>query len=93
MGAYVSDLLFQLCGFAAFLLPVGIVLVALRWFRSQLGIAGGQNRRLDYAGTSVSAAFTLVRLPDVRGAIPPGGLMGHFLPKACSLHSTVPVRM
>ena len=36
VGAHLADLFFQICGFAAFLFPVGMFLVAMKWFRSQL---------------------------------------------------------
>jgi S-DNA-T family DNA segregation ATPase FtsK/SpoIIIE len=39
VGAHISDLLFQFAGYAAFLIPVGMFVVAMRWFRSHL-IAG-----------------------------------------------------
>src|SRR6266851_9241750 len=35
VGAYGADLFFQGFGYAAFLLPVGIFLLAYRWFRSE----------------------------------------------------------
>jgi S-DNA-T family DNA segregation ATPase FtsK/SpoIIIE len=79
-GAHVSDLFFQLCGFAAFLFPIGMILVALRWFRSQVleapvtKIVGWTMLVL-----SVSAEFTLIHFPDVRGALPAGGLLGTVL--------------
>src|SRR6202162_3649085 len=36
VGAHLADLFFQFCGFAAFLFPVGMFVVAMRWFRSPL---------------------------------------------------------
>jgi S-DNA-T family DNA segregation ATPase FtsK/SpoIIIE len=33
-GAYGADILFQVFGYAAFLLPMGICVLGLRWFRS-----------------------------------------------------------
>ena len=35
VGAYGADLLFQVFGFAAFLLPVALLVVGMRWFRSR----------------------------------------------------------
>src|SRR5579863_2514267 len=34
-GAYTADLVFQVLGYAAFLLPMGIFALGLRWFRSR----------------------------------------------------------
>ena len=34
VGAYSSDLMFQLFGFAAFLLPAALLVVGWRWFRT-----------------------------------------------------------
>ena len=79
-GAHLSDLFFQLSGFAAFLFPIGMILVALRWFRSQ-ELEAPITKIVGWTMlvTSVSAEFTLVHFPDVRGAIPAGGLMGTLL--------------
>ena len=35
VGAYLADALFQLAGYAAFLFPAGMFILAMRWFRSQ----------------------------------------------------------
>jgi S-DNA-T family DNA segregation ATPase FtsK/SpoIIIE len=80
VGAHMADLFFQLCGFAAFLVPIGMFLVAMRWFRSQLVEA--PIAKLVGAAllvTSLSAELTLVHMPEVRGALPPGGLLGTVL--------------
>jgi S-DNA-T family DNA segregation ATPase FtsK/SpoIIIE len=80
VGAHMADLLFQFCGFAAFLFPVGMFLVAMRWFRSQLAEAPIAN--LVGAGmlvASLSAELTLVHMSEVRGALPAGGLLGTVL--------------
>ncbi len=80
VGAYSADLLFQVFGYAAFLLPVGIFLVGSRWFRSQtvespvIKVVGGSMLVL-----MLPALLTLWHVPDVRGAIPPGGLLGHLV--------------
>ena len=79
-GAYLSDLCFQLTGYAAFLLPVGMFLVAMRWFRSQLveapiaKVAGWTLLLI-----SASAELSLLHVPEVRGALPSGGLLGSVL--------------
>ena len=83
VGAHLADLFFQSFGFAAFLFPVGMFLVAMRWFRSQLVVApvaklvGGA-----LLVASLSAELTLVHMPEVRGALPAGGLLGTVLAHA-----------
>jgi S-DNA-T family DNA segregation ATPase FtsK/SpoIIIE len=80
VGAHMADLFFQFCGFSAFLFPVGMFLVAIRWFRSQLvesPIAKLVGAAMLVA--SLSAELTLVRMPEVRGALPAGGLLGTVL--------------
>ena len=79
-GAYLADFCFQLAGYAAFLLPIGMLLVAMRWFRSQLVEAP----LAKFIGAILLLAFsavelTLVHMPEVRGALPPGGLLGRAL--------------
>jgi DNA segregation ATPase FtsK/SpoIIIE, S-DNA-T family len=76
-GAYGADLLFQLFGFAAFLLPAAILVLGWRWLRS---------RAIDsQVATLVGFGLLLLSLPtllslwhvwDVRGAVPPGGFVG-----------------
>lgn len=80
VGAHMADLFFQLCGFAAFLFPVGMFMVAMRWFRSQ--VMESPVAKMIGAGlllASLSAELTMVRMPEVRGALPPGGLLGTVL--------------
>ena len=80
VGAHISDLFFQLAGYGAFLFPVGMFLVAMRWFRSQ--IVDAATAKLIGWGLmllSISAELTLVHFPEVRGALPPGGLLGKLL--------------
>jgi S-DNA-T family DNA segregation ATPase FtsK/SpoIIIE len=85
VGAHMADLFFQFCGFSAFLIPVGMFIVAMRWFRSQLidapvaKLAGATMLLL-----SLSAELTLVRMPAVRGVLPPGGLLGSVLAQGLS---------
>ena len=79
-GAYAADLLFQGLGYAAFLLPVGILLVGLRWFRSEAVDSPGV--KIVGYGMLMLMLPTLLMLwhmPEVRGAIPPGGLLGHVM--------------
>jgi S-DNA-T family DNA segregation ATPase FtsK/SpoIIIE len=80
VGAYGADLFFQGFGYAAFLLPVGIFLLAYRWFRSE----PTDSPTIKLAGYSmlvlmVPTLLTLWHMPEVRGAIPPGGLLGHMV--------------
>jgi S-DNA-T family DNA segregation ATPase FtsK/SpoIIIE len=85
VGAHMADLFFQFCGFSAFLIPVGMFLVAMRWFRSQLidapvaKLAGATMLLL-----SLSAELTLIHMPAVRGVLPPGGLLGSVLAQGLS---------
>jgi len=79
-GAYMSDLFFQGFGYAAFLFPVGMFAMAMRWFRSQKTDAALAKI---VGATLLIAAFAaeleLVHIPDVRGALPAGGLLGTVL--------------
>jgi S-DNA-T family DNA segregation ATPase FtsK/SpoIIIE len=80
VGAYSADLFFQGFGYAAFLLPVGIFLLGYRWFRSE----PMDSPAIKVAGYSMlvlmaPTLLTLWRVPEVRGAIPPGGLLGHLV--------------
>ncbi|HEX9759625.1 MAG TPA: DNA translocase FtsK [Candidatus Acidoferrales bacterium] len=83
-GAYVSDALFQGLGFGAFLLPIGILLMGIRWFRSQ---------PLETPGTKITGWVLLLLsstallamlafFPAIRGVLPPGGLLGTLLADA-----------
>ncbi|MBZ5698974.1 MAG: DNA translocase FtsK [Acidobacteriia bacterium] len=80
VGAYGADLLFQGFGYAVFLLPVGIFVLGLRWFRSETV----DSPAIKVAGYSmlllmVPTLLTLWHTPDVRGVIPPGGLLGDLV--------------
>jgi DNA segregation ATPase FtsK/SpoIIIE, S-DNA-T family len=79
-GAYGSDLLFQFLGYAAFLLPAGLFLLALRWFRSEPVAAPG----VKVAGgallvAALAALLALLPLPAVRSLLPAGGMLGALL--------------
>jgi S-DNA-T family DNA segregation ATPase FtsK/SpoIIIE len=77
VGAHLADLFFQFCGFSAFLFPVGMFMVAMRWFRSQ-DIEAPVARLIGAAMSlvSLSAELSLIHMPGVRGALPAGGLLG-----------------
>jgi DNA segregation ATPase FtsK/SpoIIIE, S-DNA-T family len=81
VGAHLADLFFQFCGFAAFLFPIGMFLVAMRWFRSQL-LEAPITKVVGFTMllASLSSELVLVHvMPEVRGALPPGGLLGTIL--------------
>jgi len=80
VGAHVADLFFQFSGFAAFLFPVGMFLMAMRWFRShpsESPVAKAVGFGLLVA--ALSSELTLAHIPEVRGALPAGGLLGTVL--------------
>jgi S-DNA-T family DNA segregation ATPase FtsK/SpoIIIE len=77
VGAYTADLLFQVFGFAAFLLPVALGILGYRWCRSraidsQIATVAGYVLLL----LSLPSLLTLTHIPDVRGAVPAGGVLG-----------------
>jgi len=77
VGAYTSDLLFQFFGFAAFLLPVAVGILGYRWCRnraidSQIATISGYVLLM----LSLPSLLAMIRIPDVRGAVPAGGLLG-----------------
>jgi DNA segregation ATPase FtsK/SpoIIIE, S-DNA-T family len=80
VGAYGADLLFQGIGYAVFLLPVGIFFLGSRWFRSE-AMESPVIKIVGYSMLVLMAPtlLTLWDVPDVRGAIPPGGLLGHLV--------------
>jgi DNA segregation ATPase FtsK/SpoIIIE, S-DNA-T family len=80
VGAHVSDALFQLAGYAAFLIPIGIFVLAMRWFRSHR-IDGPVSKLLGsiLLFVSLCAELSLLHTPAVRGALPAGGLLGTIL--------------
>jgi S-DNA-T family DNA segregation ATPase FtsK/SpoIIIE len=79
-GAYGSDLLFQLLGYAAFLLPVALFALALRWFRSEaIGSPTAKIVGCLLLLAALAALLALLPIPAVRGALPAGGLLGALL--------------
>ncbi|HZS72020.1 MAG TPA: DNA translocase FtsK [Candidatus Acidoferrum sp.] len=82
-GAYGADALFQLLGFAAFLLPMALLAVGWRWFRS---------RPIEsQAATLAGYALMLLSLPALLGlapkfltvrGLPAGGMLGTLLASA-----------
>jgi S-DNA-T family DNA segregation ATPase FtsK/SpoIIIE len=80
VGAHMADLLFQFSGFSAFLFPVGMLLVAMRWFRSRV-LEAPLSKLFGSAMllASLSSELMLIHMPDVRGTLPAGGLLGTLL--------------
>jgi S-DNA-T family DNA segregation ATPase FtsK/SpoIIIE len=77
VGAFTSDVLFQLCGYAAFLFPVALFFFGYRWFRSHAIISATAK----VCGSVMlflflPAELALLHFPYVRGELPAGGLMG-----------------
>ena len=77
VGAYSADLLFQMFGFAAFLLPVAIGMLGYRWCRSR----AIDSQAATIAGyvlllMSLPSLLSLWHFPAVRDALPAGGMMG-----------------
>jgi len=79
VGAYGADLLFQLFGFAAFLLPAALLILGWKWSRSraissQLATIFGYMLLL----LSLPSLLSLWHFPEVRG-LPAGGMLGSLL--------------
>ena len=80
VGAYGADLLFQVLGFAAFLLPLAMGTLGWRWFRSRA--TDSQTATLiGYALLllALPSLLSLWHFPEIRGAVPPGGLLGSLV--------------
>jgi DNA segregation ATPase FtsK/SpoIIIE, S-DNA-T family len=79
-GAYGADALFQVFGFAAFLLPVALTVLGWRWFRSR-AIDSQWATIVGYVLLllSLPSMMSLLHFPDVRGAVPAGGLLGSLI--------------
>jgi S-DNA-T family DNA segregation ATPase FtsK/SpoIIIE len=80
VGAYSSDALFQIFGFAAFLLPVALGVLGWRWCRSR-AIDSQAATLAGYALLllSLPSLLSLWHFPQLRGAIPAGGMLGSLL--------------
>ncbi len=79
-GAYAADLLFQVFGFAAFLLPVALSMLGWRWLRSRA--VDSQTATLVGYGLlllSLPSLLSLWHFPEIRGAVPAGGLLGSLI--------------
>jgi S-DNA-T family DNA segregation ATPase FtsK/SpoIIIE len=79
-GSYCADLMFQGLGYAAFLLPIAMLTLGWKWFRSravesQVAALIGYGLLL----LSVPALLELCHFPDVRGAVHSGGAAGTLI--------------
>src|SRR5579875_704912 len=74
VGAFLADLLYQVFGYAALLVPVGILVVALRWLRNRPASAPG----VKLAGSVV----VLVALDALLAMTPLHPLAGCSIPAA-----------
>jgi S-DNA-T family DNA segregation ATPase FtsK/SpoIIIE len=79
-GSYSADVLFQVFGFAAFLLPMALAVLGSRWLKnrpinSQVATLVGYGLLL----LSLPSLLTLWHFPDVRGSVPPGGMLGSLV--------------
>jgi len=77
VGAFLADLLYQVFGYAALLVPLGVFIVALRWLRNQRASAPG----VKLAGSvvmlvAIDALLTMTPLYPLAGQLDPGGLVG-----------------
>jgi S-DNA-T family DNA segregation ATPase FtsK/SpoIIIE len=80
VGAYGADLFFQALGFAAFLLPVALLVFGWRWLRSR----AIESQWITVAGyilllVSLPAMLSLLHFPDIRDSVPAGGLLGSVI--------------
>jgi DNA segregation ATPase FtsK/SpoIIIE, S-DNA-T family len=80
VGAYGADLLFQTLGFAAFVLPAALLVLGWRWFRSR-AINSQAATIVGYVLLllSLPSLLSLWHFPELRGAVPPGGLLGSLI--------------
>ncbi|GAC1663110.1 MAG: DNA translocase FtsK [Candidatus Acidiferrum sp.] len=80
VGAYGSDALFQIFGLAAFLLPLALLILGLRWMRSRATEAPIATV-LGYVLLllSLPALLSMLPIPEVRGGFPAGGVIGSLL--------------
>src|SRR5262249_61874158 len=72
--------MFQLLGYSAFLIPMAALWLGIKWFRSRP--VESQKATLFGYGLLLlflPSLFTLIHFPDVRGAIPAGGMVGALL--------------
>src|SRR5258708_24849073 len=75
--------MFQALGYSAFLLPLAVFWLGLKWFRSKQ-VASQKAMLFGYGLLllSLPPLLALVPFPDVRGALPAGGMLGTLLASA-----------
>ena len=80
VGAYGADAMFELLGFAGFLIPIAIGVLGWKWFRSR-NFDSPWATMIGYVLLLLSspALLSLIHFWDVRGAIPAGGFVGTLL--------------
>jgi len=80
VGAHGADAMFELLGFAAFLIPIAIGVLGWKWFRSR-NFDSPWATVIGYVLLLLSspALLSLIHFWDVRGAIPAGGFVGTLL--------------
>jgi S-DNA-T family DNA segregation ATPase FtsK/SpoIIIE len=80
VGAHLADILFQGLGYASLVLPAGLFVLGVRWFRSQAvefpWVKIGGFALLLFSSAAILA---LLEVYPVRGTLPPGGLVGTLL--------------
>ena len=84
IGAITSDLLLQGFGISAFLLPVFLAVLAVRWFRSR-AVSSPVIKLFGAIGLLVSSASLIGLLPWAfrwKGALPAEGLLGRIVADA-----------
>lgn len=80
LGAHGADLLFQILGWAAFLLPAALGMFGWRWFRSRaVEMPAARLGGFVLLLLAVTSLSTLIGLGRVRDAIEPGGMLGAVL--------------
>ncbi|HEU5411660.1 MAG TPA: DNA translocase FtsK, partial [Candidatus Acidoferrales bacterium] len=88
VGAHIADLFFQAFGYAAFLFPLELFVLATQWLRSKK--VGSPIAKIIGSALFVfalPAAFALLGMPAVRGALPAGGMVGELM--ARGLHASL----
>jgi len=80
IGSYGADGVFQLLGYAAFLLPMALLMVGWKWFRSR-AVESQVATLIGYGllVISIPSLLTMIPFPEVRGAVPAGGLTGNLI--------------
>ncbi|HVB34701.1 MAG TPA: DNA translocase FtsK [Patescibacteria group bacterium] len=82
-GAYLADMLYQIVGYGAILLPVGMILLSLRWLRSS-PVSAPAAKLIGFVLLvgSGDALAGMLSLPRVGGTIEAGGAIGALGAKA-----------